>query len=74
MCYSVDSSDYHFGLIKNSYSDLCVVAVKEVFGYIRKLNIPLVICFGDIKSGIDCVNYHRMFRKLLKKNVISLIV
>ena len=65
MCSAVDSSDHQFGFKKSHSTDLCIVALKEVIGYYRKLNTPLFICFVDIKSAFDRVSCHRLFRKLV---------
>ena len=63
------SSDYQFGFKSGHSTETCIFALKEVIDYYDRLNSSLFICFIDIKSAFDRVNYLKLFVKLAERGV-----
>ena len=57
------TSDNQFGFKPKHSTELCIYALKEVVNYYKSLNTPIYLCFVDIKSAFDRVNYWKLLSK-----------
>ena len=67
-------SNNQFGFRKNSSTDMCIYAFKQVIDYYRKYSSPVYVTFLDASKAFDHVNYWKLFDKLLYRKVPLFIV
>ena len=74
MCAYIKTTEFMFGFKKGHSTDMCIYALKETISYYRSLGSTVFLCFADIKSAYDRVDYNRLFLGLLKRGVPRYII
>lgn len=65
----LSSCEYQFGFKRNSSTNLCTMVLKEAINYYNYNNNIVFCCFLDATKAFDRVNYCKLFRLLLSRNL-----
>ena len=68
------SSDLQFGFKPNSSTNMCTMVLKETISYYVRNNTPVFCTFLDASKAFRRVNYCKLFRLLIKRNLPPIVV
>ena len=60
------TTDNQFAYKSKHSTDQCIFVLKDVINYFHRLNTPIYICFIDASKAFDRIDYHTLFKKLMK--------
>lgn len=66
---TLSSCEYQFGFKRNSSTNLCTMVLKETLNYYYDNSTNVFCCFLDATKAFDRVNYCKLFRLLLTRNL-----
>ena len=68
------TSDLQFGFKQNSSSNMCTMILKETVAYYLNKGSPIFCTFLDARKAFDRVNYCKLFRLLIKRDLPGCII
>ena len=71
---SLVTHDQQFGFKREHSTDLCIFTVKSVTKYYTQANSPVFTCFLDSSKAFDKINHYTLFRKLLDRKTLIMLV
>lgn len=71
---ALSSTDFQFGFKKNSSTDLCSMVLKEIVANYTQEGSGVYCVFLDAVKAFDRVNYCKLFKCLLDRNIPPIIV
>ena len=63
-----------FGFKNDHSTDMCIFSLKHVIDYYNHMSSPIYLCYLDASKAFDRLNFWVLFRKLLDRNLPSIIV
>ena len=68
------TADNQFAYKKNSNTDSCIFAFKEIVDVYNKLGSNVYCCFLDASRAFDRISHRVLFSKLVKRNVPMIFI
>lgn len=70
----LDTSCNQFGFKFGLSTELCIFSLKQIVDFYRAMSSPLYLCFLDASKAFDRVNHWSLCKKLLMRNIPSILV
>ena len=69
-----NTTDNQFGFKPSLSTDMCIYSLKQITEYYVTHGSPVYICFLDASKAFDKINHWSLFKKLLHRNIPTIIV